>query len=48
MEPEEEDVDMDLAFDRVSKVFGLAALSRAVVLSLIHISEHHPAGGNTG
>ena len=31
MEPEEEDVDMDLAFDRVSKVFGLAALSRAVV-----------------
>ena len=30
MEPEEEDVDMDLAFDRVSKVFGLAALSRAV------------------
>ena len=24
MEPEEEDVDMDLAFDRVSKVFGLA------------------------
>ena len=28
MEPEEEDVDMDLAFDRVSKVFGLAALSR--------------------
>ena len=25
MEPEEEDVDMDLAFDRVSKVFGLAA-----------------------
>ena len=31
MEPEEEDVDMDLAFERVSKVFGLAALSRAVV-----------------
>ena len=31
MEPEEENVDMDLAFDRVSKVFGLAALSRAVV-----------------
>ena len=31
MEPEEEDVDMDLAFDRVSKVFGLASLSRAVV-----------------
>ena len=31
MEPEEEDVDMDLAFDRVSKVFGLAALGRAVV-----------------
>ena len=31
MEPEEEDVDMDLAFDRVSKVFGLAALSRSVV-----------------
>ena len=31
MEPEEEDADMDLAFDRVSKVFGLAALSRAVV-----------------
>ena len=28
MEPEEEDVDMDLAFERVSKVFGL---------SLIHI-----------
>ena len=23
MEPEEEDVDMDLAFERVSKVFGL-------------------------
>ena len=31
MEPEEENVDMDLAFERVSKVFGLAALSRAVV-----------------
>ena len=31
MEPEEEDIDMDLAFERVSKVFGLAALSRAVV-----------------
>ena len=31
MEPEEEDVDMDLAFERVSKVFGLAALRRAVV-----------------
>ena len=31
MEPEEEDVDMDLAFDRVRTVFGLAALSRAVV-----------------
>ena len=31
MEPEEEDVEMALAFDRVSKVFGLAALSRAVV-----------------
>ena len=31
MEPEEEDVDMDLAFERVSKVCGLAALSRAVV-----------------
>ena len=31
MEPEEENVDMDLAFGRVSKVFGLAALSRAVV-----------------
>ena len=31
MEPEEDDIDMDLAFDRVSKVFGLAALSRAVV-----------------
>mgnify|MGYP000093237015 FL=1 len=29
MEPEEEDVDMDLAFDRVRTVFGLAALSRA-------------------
>ena len=26
MEPEEEDVDMDLAFERVSKVFGGAAL----------------------
>ena len=25
MEPEEEDVDMDLAFDRVRTVFGLAA-----------------------
>ena len=31
MEPEEDDIDMDLAFERVSKVFGLAALSRAVV-----------------
>ena len=31
MEPEEEGLDMDLAFERVSKVFGLAALSRAVV-----------------
>ena len=31
MEPEEEDIDMDLAFDRVKTVFGLAALSRAVV-----------------
>ena len=31
MEPEEEDVDMDMAFDRVRTVFGLAALSRAVV-----------------
>ena len=31
MEPEEEDIDMDLAFDRVRTVFGLAALSRAVV-----------------
>ena len=31
MEPEEEDVDMDLAFERVRTVFGLAALSRAVV-----------------
>lgn len=31
MEPEDEDTDMDLAFERVSKVFGLAALSRAVV-----------------
>ena len=31
MEPEEEDIDMDLAFERVSKVFGLAARSRAVV-----------------
>lgn len=31
MEPESEDIDMDLAFERVSKVFGLAALSRAVV-----------------
>ncbi len=30
MEPEE-GLDMDLAFERVSKVFGLAALSRAVV-----------------
>ena len=30
MEPEEEDIDMDLAFERVSKVFGLAALSRSV------------------
>ena len=29
MEPEEENVDMDLAFERVSKVFGLAALRRA-------------------
>ncbi len=31
MEPEEEDIDMDLAFERVSKVFGLAAVSRSVV-----------------
>ncbi len=31
MEPEDEDVDMDLAFERVSKVFGLAAVSRSVV-----------------
>ena len=31
MEPEEEDIDMDLAFERVRTVFGLAALSRAVV-----------------
>ena len=31
MEPEEDGLDMDLAFERVSKVFGLAALSRAVV-----------------
>ena len=31
MEPENEDVDMDAAFARVSKVFGLAALSRSVV-----------------
>lgn len=31
MEPEEDDVDMDLAFERVSKVFGLAAVSRSVV-----------------
>ena len=31
MEPEEEGIDMDLAFERVSKVFGLAAVSRSVV-----------------
>jgi thiamine biosynthesis protein ThiI len=31
MEPEEDDIDMDLAFERVSKVFGLAAVSRSVV-----------------
>lgn len=31
MEPQDDDIDMDLAFARVSKVFGLAALSRSVV-----------------
>lgn len=31
MEPESDDIDMDAAFARVSKVFGLAALSRSVV-----------------
>ena len=31
MEPLEDDIDMDEAFARVSKVFGLAALSRSVV-----------------
>ena len=41
MEPEEEDVDMDLAFERVSKVFGLAALSRAVVCG--GVSRRQPA-----
>ena len=33
MEPEEEDVDMDLAFDRVSKVFGLAPWSATRTLT---------------
>ena len=36
MEPEEEDIDMDLAFERVSKVFGLAA--SAVLWSVRRIS----------
>ena len=42
MEPEEEDVDMDLAFDRVSKVFGrrirtwtCTSLSSACATSLV-------------
>ena len=42
MEPEEEDVDMDLAFERVSKVFGLAALSRAVGAKRISIPSARP------
>ena len=31
MEPEEDGADLDLAFERVSKVFGLAAVSRSAV-----------------
>ena len=31
MEPADDEADMDLAFERVSKVFGFAALSRSVV-----------------
>lgn len=31
MEPQSDEIDMDAAYDRVSKVFGLAAVSRSVV-----------------
>ena len=31
MEPEDDNADLDLAFERVSKVFGLAAVSRSAV-----------------
>ena len=48
VEPADENVDLDEAFRRITKIFGIAGISRCaavekdmevIILSLIHISE---------